>query len=117
MLLPKKSAKSRITESYVGPTAVKTDSPDEKIEAVRQWPERRQLFSDDEQPALDLTDRMTRDIEVPDELMDRVRGHFDPRGVVELVATVAADNIGVALPDGAEHHPLKAGPPDRAKTI
>jgi 4-carboxymuconolactone decarboxylase len=36
---------------------------------------------------------MTRDVEVPDGLMARVRRRFDPRGVVELVATVAAYNM------------------------
>ena len=42
---------------------------------------------------LELTDRMTRDIEVPDELMARVRSRFDARGTVEMVATVAAYNM------------------------
>ena len=36
---------------------------------------------------------MTRDIEVPDGLMERLRARFDARGVVEVVATVAAYNM------------------------
>ena len=42
---------------------------------------------------LELTDAMTRDIVVPDALMDRLRDHFDPKGIVEVVATVAAYNM------------------------
>ena len=42
---------------------------------------------------LELTDAMTRDIEVPDALFDRVREHFDAEKLVELVATIAAYNM------------------------
>ena len=42
---------------------------------------------------LELTDAMTRDIEVPDALFERVREHFDAEKLVELVATVAAYNM------------------------
>jgi len=30
---------------------------------------------------------------VPEELMGRIQQHFDPKGVVEVVATVAAYNM------------------------
>ena len=66
---------------------------DEKIEAVRNWPGTKEIFGADEQLVLELTDRMTRDIEVPDSLMARVRMRFDARGTVEIVATVAAYNM------------------------
>lgn len=36
---------------------------------------------------------MTRDVNVPDMLTGRVCKRFDPRGVVEVVATVAAYNM------------------------
>lgn len=36
---------------------------------------------------------MTRDIEVPDALFERVREHFDAAKLVELVATIAAYNM------------------------
>ena len=42
---------------------------------------------------LELTDAMTRDIEVPDALFERVRKHFDAEKLVELVATIAAYNM------------------------
>lgn len=66
---------------------------EEKIEAVRSWPDQRDLFSGDEQLSLDLTDAMTRDIEVPGALMQKLRDRFDARAVVEIVATVAAYNM------------------------
>ncbi|MBH1963931.1 MAG: carboxymuconolactone decarboxylase family protein [Comamonadaceae bacterium] len=66
---------------------------EEKIEAVRSWPDQRDLFTSDEQLSLDLADAMTRDIEVPEALMQKLRARFDARGVVEMVATVAAYNM------------------------
>ncbi|MET0164140.1 MAG: carboxymuconolactone decarboxylase family protein [Vicinamibacterales bacterium] len=75
------------------PHARRAGVSDERIEAVRHWPNTREIFREDEQLVLELTDRMTRDVEVPDDLMERMRRRFDPRGVVELVATVAAYNM------------------------
>ena len=51
------------------------------------------LYSPLEQLVIELTDAMTRDVTVPDALMDRVHAHFDARSTVELVATVAAYNM------------------------
>lgn len=53
---------------------------------VQRYDERARLV-------LELTDAMTREIEVPDALMQRVKAAFDDRGVVETVATVAAYNM------------------------
>lgn len=75
------------------PHARKAGTSDEKIDGVRGWPDSRALYNDDEQLVLELTDRMTRDIEVPETLMARVQRRFDARGVVEIVATVAAYNM------------------------
>ena len=43
--------------------------------------------------ALQLTDAMTRDIEVPDALYAEVRKHFSAQGQIDLVATVSAYNM------------------------
>lgn len=63
------------------------------------------VFTADEALVLELADAMTRDIAVPGNLMDRVQARFDARGVLEVVATVAAYNMVsrllVAL--GVEH--------------
>ena len=42
---------------------------------------------------LELADAMTRDITVSEPLMTRLREHFDAKGIVEVVATVAAYNM------------------------
>ena len=51
------------------------------------------VFADVERQVLELTDRMTRDIEVPDAIFEPLRAHFDARALTELVATVAAYNM------------------------
>jgi 4-carboxymuconolactone decarboxylase len=66
---------------------------DEKIEAIRTWPAETDRFTDDERLVLELTDSMTRDVVVPDLLSERLRKRFDARGLVEVVATVAAYNM------------------------
>lgn len=42
---------------------------------------------------LELTVAMTRDVIAPDSLVQRVLDHFDAKGVVEVVATIAAYNM------------------------
>lgn len=63
-----------------------------KIAAVRATP-LPAVFSPLERLVLELTDAMTRDIVVPDALIERLRRHFDATGMVEVVATVAAYNM------------------------
>jgi alkylhydroperoxidase family enzyme len=74
------------------PHAQKAGVGDDKIEAVRNEA-LADVFAPLERLVLDLTDAMTRQIVVPDDLMARIQQHFDPKGVVELVATVAAYNM------------------------
>lgn len=84
---------------------------DAKMEAVKRVPlaVSADVFTDDDRLALELADAMTRDVEVPDALMNRVAARFDARGVLELVATVAAYNMVsrllVALRIQHEGHP------------
>jgi 4-carboxymuconolactone decarboxylase len=63
-----------------------------KIDALRRL-EIDPLFDAREQLVLRLTDAMTRDIDVPDELMRALQQQYDARELVELVATVAAYNM------------------------
>lgn len=51
------------------------------------------LFTENQLLVLELTDKMTREVAVPDELMERINLRFNPQEVVELVATVAAYNM------------------------
>ncbi|MEZ5665210.1 MAG: carboxymuconolactone decarboxylase family protein [Burkholderiaceae bacterium] len=63
-----------------------------KIEAVRQDP-LPEVFTEDERRALALADHMTRDIEVPQDLMLDITQRHTAQDVVEMVATVAAYNM------------------------
>jgi 4-carboxymuconolactone decarboxylase len=64
----------------------------DKIEALRQAGIAA-IFEDRERLVLQLADAMTREIEVPDALMSSLQSHYDPKRLVELVATVAAYNM------------------------
>ncbi|WP_426392706.1 carboxymuconolactone decarboxylase family protein [Variovorax sp. R-27] len=74
------------------PHAQKAGVSAEKIDAVRQEA-LSGVFAPLERLVLELTDAMTREIVVAEELMGRIQQHFDPKGVVEVVATVAAYNM------------------------
>ncbi len=74
------------------PHAKKAGSSDAKIAAVREAGIST-LFTADEALVIELADVMTRDIDVPEALMDRIKAKFDSRAVVEIVATVAAYNM------------------------
>ena len=74
------------------PHAQKAGVSAEKIDAVRQEA-LSGVFAPLERLVLELTDAMTREIVVAEELMGRIQQHFDPKGVVEIVATVAAYNM------------------------
>ena len=74
------------------PHAEKAGVPREKIDALRQ-PALPAIYTPLERLVLELTDRMTRDVVVPDAVMDRLRDQFDAKGILELVATVAAYNM------------------------
>ena len=85
-------------EAHV-PHALKAGLPQSKIEAVQSWhpgpghDKTIDAFDDDELLVLELADAMTRDIEVADSLMDRMRARFDARRLIEIVATIAAYNM------------------------
>lgn len=74
------------------PHAQKAGVPDDAIVALRTGTA-SVVFTPLDRLVLELTDAMTRDIEVPDALFERVRAHFDAEKLVELVATIAAYNM------------------------
>jgi 4-carboxymuconolactone decarboxylase len=51
------------------------------------------VFSPVERAVLTLTDEMTRNVQVHDDVFDAVRPHFDAQALTELVATIAAYNM------------------------
>ncbi len=78
-------------EAHV-PHATRAGVSAEKIAASREA-NLGPAFSPQEQLVVQLADAMTRDVTVADELFERLREHFDDRGLVDLVATIAAYNM------------------------
>ena len=74
------------------PHALKAGVSAEKISAIREI-ELPAIFTEQEMLILELTDVMTKEIQVSDELFDRVKPHFDDTQRLELVATIAAYNM------------------------
>jgi len=67
--------------------------PDEKIAALPDY-RTNPLFDDAERAALELADAVTQlPADVPDELYERLRRHYDEPQLVELAATVALENF------------------------
>jgi 4-carboxymuconolactone decarboxylase len=74
------------------PLARKAGMSEEKIEALKaETP--GAVFTSRERAVLELTDAMTREVQVPDSIFEPLRVHFDTRALLELVATVAAYNM------------------------
>lgn len=75
------------------PHAEKAGVSEAKIDAIGQVPLPEGVLDETETLVIELTDRMTRDVEVPASVMDRVNATYQDKEVVELVATVAAYNM------------------------
>jgi 4-carboxymuconolactone decarboxylase len=76
------------------PHALKAGVPQAVIDATRLVPLGLETaFSPTERVVMQLTDSMTRDIEVPDALYAEVQMHFDTQAQIDLVATIAAYNM------------------------
>jgi AhpD family alkylhydroperoxidase len=65
----------------------------QKVEALDGW-RNSTIFDDREQVALEYAEAITHtDRRVDDQLMDRVRKHFDDDGIVELTGLIAFQNL------------------------
>ena len=74
------------------PIALKEGVTQPQLDVLAQW-DRSDVFSREQRAVLALTDAMTRDVKVPESVLDAVRQHLNDREVVELVATIAAYNM------------------------
>ncbi len=74
------------------PHALKAGVSPEKIAAIRLI-EIPDLFTEQEMLVLNLTDVMTKEIQVSDQLFDRIKPMFNDKERLELVATIAAYNM------------------------
>ena len=64
----------------------------EECDALADW-RNTKFFSERERAALAYTDAMTRDIEVPDDVFNALRPHFNERQIVELTVLIGTYNM------------------------
>jgi AhpD family alkylhydroperoxidase len=74
------------------PFALNEGASAEQIAALMAW-QASPLFDAAERAVLAYTDRMTREIQVSDELFAEVQKYFDAQELVELTATIAGYNL------------------------
>jgi len=74
------------------PLALKEGVTREQLDALAHW-RASDAFTPSQRAALRLADTMTRDVQVPADLVRELRTHLDERQVVELVGTIAAYNM------------------------
>jgi AhpD family alkylhydroperoxidase len=74
-------------------TLVKRGVSMEKVEALENW-RQSNLFDRHEQTVLEYAEAMTRsDVQVDDELVERLRPYYDDDGIVELTGLIAFQNM------------------------
>jgi AhpD family alkylhydroperoxidase len=93
---------------------------DEQLQELPRWRE-SEAFTHVEKLVLEYAEAMTRTpVEIPDELVARLREHFDDRQLVELTTTIALENFRARFNDalGVEPSGFSEGAfcvlPDRA---
>jgi len=74
------------------PHALKAGVPQSKIDSLKDEVLGEQ-FSETEKLLMKITDHMTKDVIVPESLMNQLTEKYSPGEVVEIVATVAAYNM------------------------
>ena len=74
------------------PIALREGVTQEQLCDLAQWRD-ASSFAERDRAVLELTDAMTRDVHVGPEVFATARAYFDERGMVDLVATVAAYNM------------------------
>ncbi len=63
-----------------------------QCDALDDW-ESSEHFSDSEQAVLAVADAMTLEIQVPDEIFDRLKNYFSDRQIVELAVLIGMYNM------------------------
>lgn len=74
------------------PIALQEGITQAQLDALDNW-ESSDLFDDKTRAVLAYTDSMTRQIQVPKEVFEAVRKHYDNPQLVELTATIGAYNM------------------------
>ncbi len=63
-----------------------------QVDALTEW-SASGLFSDQQRALLSYVDAMTRQIDVPDEVFEAMRTHYNERQIVELTILIGAYNM------------------------
>ena len=74
------------------PIALKEGVSQEKVDALSNW-ESSDLFDENEKLVLNLTDQMTKNVQVDKRVIEELRKNFTEQEIVELAATAAAYNM------------------------
>lgn len=74
------------------PIAIKEGVSQQKIDELENWRD-SQSFTPMERRVLELTDQMTKNVQVDKRLVEELSSDFNHQELVELVATVAAYNM------------------------
>jgi AhpD family alkylhydroperoxidase len=74
------------------PHAIKAGMSEEKIEALKEL-SIGSIFSDEEKEILILTDVMTKDIQVPDDIFAPIKNRYNDQEILELATTISAYNM------------------------
>jgi AhpD family alkylhydroperoxidase len=71
------------------------DGPQQKLNLLPVWREARNLFTEREQAALELTEAITlvSDGHVPDSVYDLAAQHFDDKELAQLIALIITVNM------------------------
>lgn len=75
------------------PIALKEGITQAQLDALENWRDHKELYSDKEQAVLSYTDEMTLNIQVPDDIYEKVATFFDAKSLVEITATIATYNM------------------------
>ena len=77
------------------PHALKAGVTNEQLEALKAptFAQITPIFSDLEMAVLRLTEEMTLQIQVPDEVFEPIRANYNDQEVLEVVTTIAAYNM------------------------
>ncbi|MGV3628479.1 MAG: carboxymuconolactone decarboxylase family protein [Betaproteobacteria bacterium] len=74
------------------PFALREGVTQAQLDTLDRWQDSAAL-TEAQKAVLAYTDAMTRDIHVPDDVFDVLRGHFNQREIVELTATIGGYNL------------------------
>lgn len=91
------------------PIALREGVSREQLDALPNW-RASDAFTPLQRAVLRLTDAMTRDVQVPADLVRELRTHLDERQVVELVGTIAAYNMVSRFLEALQIHSGDARP-------